>query len=302
MPNQAKTKMPVGIVAKASKPKAVALARKVIEWLENQQLDYRIDREVISAFADLKVQERLILERSEVAKQCDPIVVMGGDGTLISVSRYAESHSPTIVAVNMGMLGFLTEISAEQAIDTLALTLAGKVERERRPLLCAKVSQRGKVSIHHALNDVVITKEAIARIFSVDVSVNREFATRVRGDGVIVATPVGSTAYSLSAGGSIVHPGVSALLVTPICPHSVASRPFVLPGNSEISLDVVPELEEEESVYLTIDGQVGMALFNRDQVSVTTSERGVYFVRSPSRGYFEILGSKLKWASESTGS
>lgn len=284
----------VGVVAKPQ-PSAKKLAESVLAWIKQRNIDFRLDSEVATA---LGMTGDFVLPRHKFTSECDIVVVLGGDGTMISVCRHASETPATIIGVNVGTLGFLTEITVEELIPTLEATLNGTVKKEARLLLAANVMRDGSsLNRFSAINDIVLTKEALARIFGVQLRVNGENAALIRGDGVVVSTPVGSTAYSMAAGGSIVHPLVGALLVTPICPHSLTSRPLVLPGSSTIELEVDSSAKDEErEVFLTIDGQEGMALIGGDRVIITTSNFRVYFVRSPSRNYFEVLGAKLKWA------
>lgn len=288
----------VGIAAKNKQPIAIKAVEELVAWLAARSLDYRIDSECASELPAGCVDSGKVISRQELPGSCDPIVILGGDGTLISVTRHTVDKAPRIIGVNLGTLGFLTEITLEELFTTLEATLKNEATLERRSLLQAEIRvDKGRPTAAYALNDIVVTKEALARIFSVSVLVDGEQAATIRGDGVIIATPGGSTAYSLSAGGAIVHPRVDALLVTPICPHSLTTRPLVVPGNSTITL-VVGEVgaRDDENVYLTIDGQVGMALRTGNEVAISMSNRSVQFVKSASRSYFEVLATKLNWA------
>lgn len=287
----------VGVVAKHTHSIAGKLTQKVIDWLREREIEFRVDERTAENLTLKHVPIDATVPRKELTRQCSPIVVMGGDGTLISVCHHPAERPPVIVGVNLGTLGFLTEITTQELFASLEKVLAGKADLERRFLLEAEVETgSGKPEKVMATNDVVITKKAIARIFTIDAYVDGEFAASSRGDGIIVSTPGGSTAYSLAAGGSIVHPRVNALALTPICPHSLTIRPLILPGNSKICLKIAQETNAEE-VYLTIDGQEGHPLHPGDRVTLTTSNYSFLFVRSPSKTYYQILGTKLKWAS-----
>lgn len=290
----------VGIVSKPAHARARELTERLITWCRDRGLAYRVDRATAEAMGFASVDKAQILQRQEITFACDLIVVLGGDGTLISVCRHPSERSPKIIGVNLGTLGFLTEITINELFGTLETVLENKATLQRRRLLSAEVFRRDqRVAQFNAINDVVITKDALARIFSIDWFVNRTFAATIRGDGVIVATPSGSTAYSLAAGGSIVHPEVDAILVTPICPHSLTTRPLVLPGMSEISLQTWYEGQaNRKEIHLTIDGQEGALLEAGDTVVVTTSKHSVQFVKSTSKSYFDVLGTKLKWATQ----
>lgn len=284
----------IGIAAKVKHPLAKTLTKKLVNWLVQEGLRYRLDADIAQEIEETRAE--LIASRSELPFVATHIVVLGGDGTLISVSRHPADRSPVIIGVNLGTLGFLTEITSDELFPMLKAVLAGEAPLERRFLVKAKLRRKsGQILEYFSINDVVVTKQALARIFGLELHVNGTYATLIRGDGVIVATPGGSTAYSLAAGGSIVHPKVDAILITPICSHSLTSRPLVLPGNSEIVLTVISEMkEEEDQVFLTIDGQEGAPLRTGDEVIITMSKHSVLFAKSLSRNYFEILSSKLK--------
>lgn len=284
----------IGIIAKSTHTQAKELVRSITELLLSKKLDIVVDQETLYL---LEKKEVSVQARSDITNICDLIIVLGGDGTLISVCRHPSKKSPKIIGVNLGTLGFLTEITITELTDAIENAIAGKSVLEKRSLLSAEIFLKGKEKKQtYALNDVVISKETIARIFPTKVSVDGKLAAIMRGDGVIVASPSGSTAYSLAAGGSIVHPRVDAILITPICPHSLTSRPLVIPGNSMVELEIEPGAEQFAS-YLTVDGQEGYSLSSGDKVKITTSEFYVLFAKSCSRTYFDVLGTKLKWAS-----
>lgn len=287
----------VGIVAKPRLESAQVLAREVAEWLGERSISYVLGEEIAALIESDKNGTATVASREEIPERCSIIVVLGGDGTLISVARHQAKVAPLIVGVNMGTLGFLTEITRDELFETLESALAGECETVERATLQASIYRNGEPQgVFPALNDVVITKHAIARIFGIQMSVNGASAANLRGDGVIVASPGGSTAYSMAAGGSIVHPEVDAMLVTPICPHLLTWRPLVLPGSSELSLRLSLDGEENNSVYFTVDGQDGMELSSEHEVIIETSPYRARFAKSPSKNYFEVLGTKLKWA------
>lgn len=287
----------VGIAAKPFDPLGQYLSRELIAWLSERSLDYRLDRTIAAELGPTDFSPHKVVERRDLTAVCDPIVVLGGDGTLLSVCRHAFKGPPTVVGVNIGRLGFLAEISVDEIYSTLESVLNGKANFETRFLLQAQVFRDGELlSLYHAVNDVVLTKEALARIFGIDITFDGETVSRIRGDGLIIATPLGSTAYSMAAGGSIVHPNVEGLLLTPICPHSLTSRPVVIPGTTKVSLRLAEtDPVTASQVILTVDGQEGIGLTPRDEIVVTTSSRSFRLVTSPSRTYFEILEEKLNW-------
>lgn len=286
----------IGIVAKVSHPQASPLTRSLIQWLDGKKLSYYVDTDTAVQLDLHSVPSSNRLERHLLSSRCSIIVVLGGDGTLISVCRHPSDTPPVIIGVNLGTLGFLTEITPDELYLSLEKVLTGQATLEARYLFDCAVIRNGQQSASFsAINDIVITKQALARIFALEVSINGERAASVRGDGIIVATPAGSTAYSLAAGGSIVHPQVQAVLLTPICPHSLTSRPLVVPANSAVSLRLASDTIRNE-VYLTVDGQAGMALNKDDTVTVVTSTHHILIATSPSKSYFEVLNAKLKWA------
>lgn len=301
----------VGIAAKPDHALSKKLSLEIFSWLKQKGCSIISDREVGALLGPGIISNENVVDRSELSARCSLIIVLGGDGTLISASRHPAENPPVVVGVNLGTLGFLTEITTEELWLTLDQVFSQTAPLLQRFLLSISVERGGKeIGSFFALNDAVVTKEAIARIFGVDLVVNGEEASTIRGDGVIISTPSGSTAYSLAAGGSIVHPQVEALLVTPICPHSLTSRPLVLPGVSRIALRInagsqiqkpgakrkaVATVMETNGVYLTIDGQEGLELMHGDVITITTSKKSVIFVRSPSRTYYQVLGTKLQW-------
>ena len=227
-------------------------------------------------------------ERREVPLHCDVMMVLGGDGTLLSIADVAAKSSTPIIGVNLGYLGFLTEVKPEEMEEVLIQFLEGKAVIEERDML--EVFFDGKRDL--VLNDAVINKGALARIIRIKVKIDGLDVTIVRADGIIVSTATGSTGYSLSAGGPIVTPGVSAIVITPICPHTLTMRPIVISSSSSVELEL---LTSGEDVYLTLDGQRGKALNKGDSVFIKLSEKKLKLVRPYYRNYFEMLREKLKW-------
>jgi NAD+ kinase len=288
------------IVAKPKHPLAEPLMKEAISFLSDSGYSFITDTETSEYYPDvLTTVAKEIVPRSELTSKADCIIIFGGDGTLISVCRHPSENPPDIIGVNLGTLGFLTEIAPDEIIPTLEAYIQDLVKIESRPLMKVSVSTSDEhteqnPSEYFSLNDVVIGKQALARIFGLRLSVSGEDATLIRGDGLIVSTPGGSTAYSLAAGGSIVHPGVDALLVTPICPHSLTSRPLVVPGSTYIDITLGPDCRAD-SVYLTVDGQEGVPLHKGVLIRILKSEYSITFVKSLSKSYFGILSNKLRW-------
>ena len=279
----------VGLVIRAGNQKVVARARELVKWCADRNLELLGDAQTVKSLK-LNVPG---LSNQEIVERADPIVTLGGDGTLIGVARFVKGASPLFVGVNFGNLGFLTEVRPEELFHVLEDTLAKKVSSAERGLLYVQVVRDGAVVFEsQAVNDVVVQKGARAPLPELDLSVNDHDVARIRADGIIVSTPTGSTAYSLAAGGSIAHPSLSVILVTPICPHSLTNRPLILPGSSTIEIDV-PKFNDE--LYVTIDGQVSERLQAGDIVRVSQAKQTVRFVISPDKSYFDILRTKLNW-------
>jgi NAD+ kinase len=228
--------------------------------------------------------------REKLPSRVDLVVVLGGDGTLLSVARAAAAAGVPVMGVNLGRLGFLTEVPVGEARPTLEALLRGEDEfvGTRRFLQ----ARRGR-SVHHCLNDIVINKSALARMVQIAIRIDGREVAVLKADGVIVSTPTGSTAYSLSAGGPIVQPHVPALVLSPICPHTLTFRPMVVAADSVIGLRLLTDGEE---VYLSLDGQRGAPLEEGDEVTVRSSPLELKLVSSPARGYFDLVKEKLGWA------
>jgi NAD+ kinase len=278
-----------GIISKPVKETVCSVVPPLLEWLRARKIDTFIDKETqvcIGAMAPM-------LARETMAEKVDLVVVLGGDGTLLSAARALGNHKVPMLAVNLGGLGFLTSVTLDQLYPMLEKVLAGQHRTGERMMLEAEVIRSGRASERHtALNDAVANKGALARMLDFDVSVDGEHVGRYRADGLIVATPTGSTAYSLAAGGPIIHPGLDAFVITPICPHMLTNRPLVIPDTSLVEIDFSAA---EAPVYLTLDGQIGIQMEPTDRVVIRKSANKVAFVRPPRKTYFEILRSKLRW-------
>jgi len=284
----------VGLVAKHRLEAAAGVLAELASWLEARNV-HAVFETATAALAGLPPGVQTS-SRDELPQEADLIVVLGGDGTLIGMAgRIARAGVDVpILGVNFGSLGFLTEITLPELYPSLEAALAGKAVLESRAMLSAR-TQRGTTLFaeHIVLNDIVITKAALSRIIEMSVMVGNDSVTHVRADGLIIATPTGSTAYNLAAGGPIVHPDVDALLLTPIAPHTLTNRPIVIPADSEVH--VRPIMESNEEVYVTFDGQSGFPLQPNDTVTVRRSPRPLRLVKAAARTYFEVLRSKLKW-------
>lgn len=275
----------VAIIPKRSKPEAWALAGELALWLIER------GRAVLSEKGS-DVEGSHPVPAEELAERSDLIVVLGGDGTLLHAARLCVRREVPILGVNLGTLGFLAEVPRQELFDALERVLAGDYTLERRTRLDVEL-WRGDERRFSAevLNDVVIGKNALARIADIQVHVGGLPLTTYNADGVIVSTPTGSTAYSLAAGGPIVHPSVRALLVVPICPHTLTQRPIVLPDEHEVEL----LLASDSEMFVTLDGQSGQPLECGDRVVVRRARASTVLVRAVPITYYEVLRSKLRW-------
>jgi len=279
----------VAIFAKMHDPRCQGIASELIAWLEARD---RIPL-VEPSLARLIGHHDLFSEE-EIRDQAELVVVLGGDGTLISVARLFSDRDIPILGINLGSLGFLTEITIEELYPRLELCLQGAPRVSARMMLMVTLIRNGKQNeTYQVLNDVVINKGALARIVDLETRINKQFLTTYKADGLIVATPTGSTGYSLSAGGPIIQPHMSCIVITPICPHTLTNRPIVVTDESIISVTITASFDEK--VYLTLDGQVGIELQEGDSVEVRKALHKTSLVMSRSRDYFEFLRTKLKW-------
>jgi NAD+ kinase len=284
----------VGIVAKSHLHAATPHLIDIEAWMAARRLDVVFDTATAALMPPLPA--RHVAEKAALVAQVDLVVVLGGDGTLLSVAGCVAATSPTvpILGVNFGSLGFLTEATLPELYASLEAAVNGQARVEERLMLRATTVRAGATLPEQlALNDVVITKAARARMTDLSVSVGDEFVTRVKADGLIVATPTGSTAYNLAAGGPIVQPVVDALVLTPIAPHMLTNRPIVIPANSVVR--VQPMMDGRDELYVTFDGQAGYKLEAGDEVRIHGADHRVRLLRPSPRSYFEVLRQKLKW-------
>ena len=279
----------VGIVAKTDRPEAKAVVPELTEWLTNRGLQVVLEKET----AALYPRTSSVARKADLPAQADLLIVLGGDGTLLSVARLVGDLSVPILGVNLGGLGFLTATTLDELFPALETLLTGQMMVEERMMLRAQVLRRGeRLSEYAALNDVVITNSTMSRIINLAVEVEGQAATDYRADGLIISTPTGSTAYGLSAGGPIVYPTMQAVVLTPICSHTLTNRPIVLPADLGIQVTL---LTENQDVMLTLDGQVGYALKARDTVEIRQAAPRIRLVRFPQKHFFSVLRTKLKW-------
>ncbi len=277
----------VGIVSKPNSVAAAEIVRKLIEWLRAHGIGHRLDENTGSYAREPG------LPRDLVAEGCDLIIVLGGDGTLLSAARAIARREIPLFPVNLGGLGFLTAITVDELYPELERALRGEHRIAKRKMMTTEVERSGQtVASYDALNDAVLAKSAIARMIDLDTHVDGQFVCAYKADGLIISTPTGSTAYSLSAGGPIIFPSVPAICITPICPHMLTNRPVIVP---ETSIIRVISHGPDESVFLTIDGQIGTPLQEGDTVLCRSSHYSLNLVRPPRMMFFDVLRQKLKW-------
>jgi NAD+ kinase len=284
----------IGIIAKQNKPEAAPIVRRLVEWLQPKKIEVYIEEDMGEGFHPPLAGPHLnSMKRDDIPTQVEMIIVLGGDGTLLSVARLVGDHGVPILGVNLGGLGFLTEITLEELYRVLERVVQGDFITDERVVFKAAVIRRGeRMAEFTVLNDAVVNKGALARIIDLETTINGEYLTTFKSDGLIFSTPTGSTAYNLSAGGPIVHPSLHCIIITPICPHTLTNRPIMIPDDVEIRAILKTKQQE---VILTLDGQQGFTLEFEDVVEVRKAENRILLIKSPYRHYFEVLREKLKW-------
>ncbi len=284
----------IGIITKQNKPEAVSIVRNLVEWLRPRKIEVFIEEGVGKlVHPPLTGPQLNSVEREDIPRHVEMIIVLGGDGTLLSVARLVRDYAVPILGVNLGGLGFLTEITLKELYRVLERVVQGDFTTDERVVLNASVIRRGeRMAEFIVLNDAVINKGALARIIDLETTINGEYLTTFKSDGLILSTPTGSTAYNLSAGGPIVYPSLHCIIITPICPHTLTNRPIMIPDDVEIRAMLKTKQQE---VILTLDGQQGFTLEFEDVVEVKKAEGRILLIKSPHRHYFEVLREKLKW-------
>jgi NAD+ kinase len=276
----------LALVAKKGKAEALTLARQIRERLPGVEVlgDRHLSAELGWGTPD---------DEREIARRADLVVVLGGDGTLIHAARLLGGRAVPILGVNLGSLGFMTEVPESDLFPALEKALTGRCHVETRMKLTCRLMRDSHLEVEdEVLNDVVINKGALARIADHEMFIDGEYVATYKSDGIIVATPTGSTAYALSAGGPIVHPSLEGMVVAPICSHALTQRPLVIPADRVIRITLKSEVAD---VYLTLDGQAGRTLQSGDIIEVRRSPNPVLLVRNPGMGYFAVLRQKLHW-------
>jgi NAD+ kinase len=284
----------VGILAKTNLRAATPHLGEIARWLASRGVEAVFERE--TAMLLPQPAGGTLADKAALATDVDMVLVLGGDGTLLAMAdRIGEAGTRVpILGVNFGSLGFLTEVTLPELYPSLEAAIAGRALVEERMMLRATTTRGGQVhSTQVALNDAVVTKAALSRMIDLSVWVGDEFVTRVKADGLIVATPTGSTAYNLAAGGPIVEPKLDAIILTPIAPHTLTNRPVVIPATSTVR--VQPLVTDRDDVFVTFDGQAGFQLCEGDEITLRRADPSLRLITPSARSYFEVLRAKLKW-------
>lgn len=279
----------IGVLAKTDREEARQVVPQLLEWCAARGVTAILEKETAGLCPDRAIS---VVLKPELPGHVDLLLVLGGDGTLLSMARLVGDLGVPILGVNLGGLGFLTALTVEELFPALEACLRGEMVIDERMMLAAAVVRQGeRLTEYVALNDVVITKSAMSRIINLEVAVDGKLATAYRADGLIVSTPTGSTAYCLSAGGPIVFPTMDAVVLTPICSHTLTNRPIVLPGGVAIEVTLL----SDQDVALTLDGQVSLALKRSDIVEIRPAAARIRLLRPPQKHFFSVLRTKLKW-------
>ncbi len=279
----------VGIIYKHHHKLAKLEATKLQDWFKQRSIEVFLEEMDAKESRDGRFEEFSVIPKTVYCA-----VVLGGDGTLLGAARRIGRYGIPILGVNLGSLGFLTGIPLEHLYPVIEMMIDGDLELESRVMLQTKVLRRAKeVCSFQVLNDIVVNKRALARIIDLDVKINEEFLTTFRGDGLIISTPTGSTAYNLAAGGPILYPTIENFILTPICPFTLTNRPIIVPDTATIEIKMGKE--SEEKVILTFDGQIGFDLYYGDRIIIYKSEEKIGLLKPPNHSYFKILRTKLMW-------
>lgn len=284
----------IGVVVKPHQPDALETLCRLTEWLSERGIQLvgtaGVQHEQIAQKTGCSVA---VVKDEELAPGVDLILVLGGDGTMIATARMIGNTEVPVIGVNYGGLGYLAEFPLGELFAALDALLAGQYQVQKRLMLAVEL-WRGEelITRNRVLNDVVVNKSALARIIEIEAYLNDQFVNSFRADGLIVATPTGSTAYNLSAGGPVIYPSMNVVVITPICPFTLSNRPIVVPDESLIEVRLMTDKEE---VALTLDGQVGFPLRVRDRIVIRKSNTTFNLVQPPNRNYFDVLRDKLKW-------
>jgi len=282
----------VGLIGKYADPTVGETLAILANYLKSRSLEVMLDEATANVWPDHSLE---VANRETLGIDCDLTIVVGGDGTLLNAGRSLAPYDTALLGINQGRLGFLTDISPTEMEQRLDEVFEGKYEEEERFLLhCSIVRDGEQISESEALNDVVIHKWDVARMIGMESYINGQFVNTVRADGLIVATPTGSTAYALSGGGPILHPHLDAVVLVPICPHTMSNRPIVVDGDSHIEV-VVSEHYGQSHAQVTCDGQINLGLVSGDHVHIRKSEHAVRLIHPLGHDHFHVLRGKLHW-------
>ena len=281
--------MRFGIIANRQRPGADDVIKRVVRWTVNTGNDYRICEDLRALELD---NSKLVL-RSHMAQECDIIISMGGDGTLLATSREIAGADTPILGINLGSLGFLTQVSADEVESRLQEIIDGKHRIESRMLLDAALAGDQGNTHYHALNDIVVDRGSLARLIQLDLFVNDEFISTFRADGLIICTPTGSTAYNSAVGGPLLNPNMEAIVASPIAPQSLAARPLLFHGDDVIRIRLI---SSHNTCLMTVDGQTSVGLANQSQIIIRKSNHRTRLITFPNNSFYQILRTKLHWA------
>ena len=281
----------IGILSKPKFPNMKATLTQLVAWLREHRKHVVLDPKAATLLGKAAPPSG-----GGIAAKADMVLVLGGDGTMLNAARLVEKRSVPILGINMGGLGFLTEVGADQLYKTLERVFAGDYSLEERLMLRARLEGHGRrITDATVLNDVVVAKGELSRMIAMTIAIDGQFVTSLRGDGLILSTPTGSTAYSMSAGGPIVTPSVTALVITPICPHTLTHRPLLVPSTARLEVTLT---SHDKGAMVTFDGQVGVAMKEGDTVTIEPSRHKTRLIRLPEGTYYDVLRRKLKWGGE----
>ncbi len=283
----------VGIIGKHGDPHAGGTLNELINYLKNHQIQILLDKISLETTAHL-VDGASVADRPGLGEQCDLVIVVGGDGTLLHAARSLVDYEVPLLGINLGRLGFLADVTPSDLAKTLDHIFAGNYQEEQRTLLHARIMRKGKqVNESSAFNDVVVHTCNVARMIEYEVHIGGQFVNSARSDGMIVSTPTGSTAYALSGGGPILHPSLNALVLVPICPHTMSYRPIVVDADSTIEI-VISESNQPQA-QCSCDGQIDLSLKNGDRVIIEKKTNPIRLIHPEKYNYYSILRAKLHW-------
>jgi NAD+ kinase len=278
----------IGILTKPKFPEVKGTLQAVVAWLRGRNIHVMLGQTSATLLG-----EEGGYQDAQLSSKADVLLVLGGDGTMLHAARLAAERSIPILGVNMGGLGFLTEVRLDNLYPSLERVFANDYVLDERLMLRTHIHRQGEtVAQGVVLNDVVISKGTLARMIELKIAIEGRFVTNLRSDGLIVSSPTGSTAYSLSAGGPIIDPAVQSLILTPVCPHTLTHRPLIVPGNVKVDLTLT---SRDDGAMATLDGQVGVSIAQGDTVTIHTSENRTRLIRFPESNYYDVLREKLKW-------